>query len=71
MDIAIGTSMYKAVKYSLYEATEKLITPILNRLANESLLDICKNVSKQNTNHSFRYGVSFPKIVCILHYGHC
>ena len=35
--------MYKAVKYSLYEATEKLVTPILNCLANESLLDVCKN----------------------------
>ena len=57
MDIAIGTSIHKAAKYSLHEATEKLVTPILHRLANESLLDVCKSVPNQNANDSVYDGV--------------
>ena len=52
-DIANGTCTYKPVKHPLSEAIVKLVTPIFNRLANESFLEGCKNVSNQNANESF------------------
>ena len=52
-DIANGTSTYKPVKHPQSKAIVKLVTPIFNRLANESLLEVCKNVSNQNANESF------------------
>ena len=41
-DVANGTSTYKPVKDPLSEAMVKLVTPIFNRLANESFLEGCK-----------------------------
>ena len=43
----------KPVKHQLPEAIVKLVTPIFNRLTNESFLEGCKNVSNQNANKSF------------------
>ena len=51
--IANETSTYKPVKHPLSEAIVKLVTPIFNRLGNESFSEGYKNASNQNANESF------------------
>ena len=52
-EIANGTNSYKPAKYQITNSTAKVIIRILKRVADETFLEGCKNVSNQNANESF------------------
>ena len=52
-DIANGINSCKPAKYPITDAIVKDVTLIFKRLADEELLEGCKNVSNQNSNESF------------------